>query len=148
MAFSGNAKGKMYLGIAAAIVLIALAGYIYYTADSHKARFVISTAEISTPDDVTEEITIRAGDKVYFWFGRKRELIDVTSVRVTIERADGKDGSKSFGVTYDIAKDFARLSAYLPGEYFSAPGRYNLTGYMDNDSIATCSVTVTPAASE
>ena len=85
---------------------------------------------------------------MYFWFGRKRELIDVTSVRVTIERTDGKDGSKSLGVTYDIAKDFARLSAYLPGEYFITPGKYNLTGYMDRDSIATCTVTVTPAASE
>lgn len=146
--FSGNSKMKMYLGIAIALLLVILAGYIYYSADSHKARFVISTMEIGTVDDGLEEITINAGDKVYFWFGRKRELIDVTSVRVTIERQDGKDASKSMGVTYDLAKDFARLSSYLPGDYFMAPGKYNLTGYMDRDKVTTCLVNVTEAKSE
>lgn len=125
-----------------AVLLVSAAIYLFYSINSHKAIFVISGTEIGMADDGFNEVTIRQGGRVYFWFGRKKTLLDATSVRMTIAPMESGD-NQTFDITYGTAKDFAKISSFIPGDYFTRQGKYKIRGYMDGDEVNVCDVTVT-----
>ena len=140
-----NLKGIIIKG-AVVLAIIALVAVLFMTFSTRKsrARFVLSDREILKIDEEIESKTsYQSGDTIYFLVNRLNGKI-LNADRFVMEIGREDDGK--FGgfkqITYDIDKEFNKLRASIPSDYFSAGGRYIIKTYLDGKLITADEITV------
>ncbi len=140
-----NMKGIIVKG-GAVLAIIALVIVLFTTLSTRKsrARFVLSDREIVKLDEDIESKTVyQTGDTVYFLVNRLNgNILNADRFIMEIGREeDGKYGGFK-SISYDISKEFVKLRASIPSDYFSAEGKYIIKTYLDGKLITTNEITI------
>ena len=142
---------KTLLKIVLIIAVIALGFYfIYFKATSSRALFLVSNSEITSKDDVSKQnLIFKPTDKVFFLISRKGDeyKLEADLIVIEIEYFDKNAYSKYKKLSYEIGKEFQKLSAYIPSEYFTRSGKYKIKASLDGKLIEEREIQVESAPS-
>ncbi|MCP4134367.1 MAG: hypothetical protein GY754_25560 [bacterium] len=136
------------LGIIVKLLIIAviIAGgvyaYIYFQAEAGKANLLLSDNEIESADSAVSIVRFKVNNKVYFLINRNTGVLGAQTAVLEIEKSKDNAYEAYKKISYEIDKQFAKLSAYIPAEYFSIPGKYKIKTKLDNVEIASQEITI------
>jgi len=125
--------------IKAAIILLLIGigvYFFYYKSVYGKVIFIISDSEITSADEGSGKTEFKAGDKLYFMISRYKKQLDAGAFIIKIEAFKDNDYAHYKQISYEIDRDFQKISCYIPDEYFKHSGKYRVRAYLDNESVA------------
>ena len=136
---NGGKKGSLHLifkGVPIAAVFVVVFFLIYKTTKIGKANFVLSNQEI-TSEDADMVTQYKPGDKIYFFINKNFKKLDASLFIIEIEyNADGEYRHYK-QISYEIDKEYPKLSAYMPVEYFQRAGKYRVKASLDGEVAVT-----------
>ncbi len=141
---AGDKKGSMKLfvkiGLVAAIFIVVFY-LIYFTVQYGKANFILSSQEITSDADPQVE-SYKVGDKIYFFLNRNNTDLESNLFVIEIEFYEGNDYKHYKQISYETDKNYPKISAYIPTEYFSRDGKYRIKASLDGKLVATNKIEV------
>ena len=141
---AGDKKGSMKLvvkiGLVAAIFIVVFY-LIYFTVQYGRANFILSNQEIASDNDRQVE-SYKVGDKIYFFINRNNTDLEANLFVMEIEFYEGNEYKHYKQISYEIDKNFPKISAYIPIEYFSRSGKYRIKASLDGKLVATNKIEV------
>ncbi len=122
------------------VVLILLAVYMVMVSTARgKARFVLTDHEIQdVSQDVESQRVFPEGSKVFFLVNKRngRELgAGHFVIEISREQGGKQDGVKQ--ISYEIDRDFTKLSSYIPVDYFKKKGKFTVKAFLDGKPISS-----------
>ncbi|MCU0847867.1 MAG: hypothetical protein MUD12_08265 [Spirochaetes bacterium] len=134
---SDRKKLGHFLKAVIVLILIGIAAYFFYYKSVYgKASFIISDSEITSADEGLSKTEFKAGEKLYFMISRYKKQLDAGVFIIKIEVFKDTDYAHYKQISYEINRDFQKISCYIPDEYFKLPGKYRVRAYLDNESVA------------
>lgn len=141
---AGDKKGSMKLvvkiGLVAAIFIVVFY-LIYFTVQYGRANFILSNQEIASDDDRQVD-SYKVGEKIYFFINRNNTDLEANLFVMEIEFYEGNEYKHYKQISYEIDKNFPKISAYIPTEYFSRSGKYRIKASLDGKLVATNKIEV------
>ncbi len=136
--FSGKLTVNLVLKvICVALVIIAALWLIFNIQDYGKANLIISNQEI-TSNDQSSVSKFSNNDKVYFFVDRiMKSKLDCDTVTIALYYFENDSYTQYKQITFEVDKDFPKLSAYIPEEYFKRHGQYQIKVLLDGKVVAT-----------
>ncbi len=127
-------------GGALAVVLIVIVVYMMMVATTRgKVRFVLTDHEVQdVSQDIESQKVFPAGSKVFFLVN-KRNGRELNAGHVVIEIGH-EQGGKIEGVkqiSFEIDKDFTKLSSYIPVDYFRKKGKFSVKAFLDGKPVSS-----------
>ena len=141
--FSGKLTVNLVLKvICVALVIIAALWLIFNIQDYGKANLIISNQEI-TSNDQSSVSKFSNNDKVYFFVDRiMKSKLDCDTVTIALYYFENDSYTQYKQITFEVDKDFPKLSAYIPEEYFKRHGQYQIKVLLDGKVVATKEFTI------
>jgi hypothetical protein len=141
----GDTKGLALKGgiVLAAVVLVVIL-LVMVSSSRSKARFILSANEIQdVTADVQSKTVYDAGSKIYFLINRRNgKPLNASHFVIEISREDsGKFGGLK-QISFEIDKDFAKVSAYIPVDYFTRTGKYLVKSFLDGKPVTSDEIKV------
>ncbi len=141
----GETKGRIIKGgiVLAAVVLVVVL-LMMVTSSRSKARFVLSASEIQEVSaDVQSQTTYDVGSKIFFLVNKRNgKSLNASHFVIEISREDGGKPGAQKQISYEIDKEFGKVSAYIPVEYFSRPGKYRVKSFLDGKPVTSDEVDI------
>lgn len=136
--FSGKLTVNLVLKvICVALVIIAALWLIFNIQDYGKANLIISNQEI-TSNDQSSVSKFSNNDKVYFFVDRiMKSKLDCDTVTISLYYFENDSYAQYKQITFEVDKDFPKLSTYIPDEYFLRHGQYQIKVLLDGKVVAT-----------
>jgi len=136
--FSGKLTVNLVLKvICVALVIIAALWLIFNIQDYGKANLIISNQEI-TSNDQSSVSKFSNNDKVYFFVDRiMKSKLDCDTVTISLYYFENDSYAQYKQITFEVDKDFPKLSTYIPDEYFKRHGQYQIKVLLDGKVVAT-----------
>lgn len=136
--FSGKLTVNLVLKvICVALVIIAALWLIFNIQDYGKANLIISNQEI-TSNDQSSVSKFSNNDKVYFFVDRiMKSKLDCDTVTISLYYFENDSYTQYKQITFEVDKDFPKLSTYIPEEYFKRHGQYQIKVLLDGKVVAT-----------
>ena len=138
----GGFPGKLTVNlvlkvICVALVIIAALWLIFNIQDYGKANLIISNQEI-TSNDQSSVSKFSNNDKVYFFVDRiMKSKLDCDTVTISLYYFENDSYTQYKQITFEVDKDFPKLSTYIPEEYFKRHGQYQVKVLLDGKVVAT-----------
>jgi len=138
----GGFPGKLTVNlvlkvICVALVIIAALWLIFNIQDYGKANLIISNQEI-TSNDQSSVSKFSNNDKVYFFVDRiMKSKLDCDTVAIALYYFENDSYTQYKQITFEVDKDFPKLSTYIPEEYFKRHGQYQIKVLLDGKVVAT-----------
>ena len=138
----GGFPGKLTVNlvlkvICVALVIIAALWLIFNIQDYGKANLIISNQEI-TSNDQSSVSKFSNNDKVYFFVDRiMKSKLDCDMVTIALYYFENDSYTQYKQITFEVDKDFPKLSTYIPDEYFKRHGQYQIKVLLDGKVVAT-----------
>lgn len=138
----GGFPGKLTVNlvlkvICVALVIIAALWLIFNIQDYGKANLIISNQEI-TSNDQSSVSKFSNNDKVYFFVDRiMKSKLDCDTVTISLYYFENDSYAQYKQITFEVDKDFPKLSTYIPDEYFKRHGQYQIKVLLDGKVVAT-----------
>jgi len=138
----GGFPGKLTVNlvlkvICVALVIIAALWLIFNIQDYGKANLIISNQEI-TSNDQSSVSKFSNNDKVYFFVDRiMKSKLDCDTVAIALYYFENDSYTQYKQITFEVDKDFPKLSTYIPDEYFKRHGQYQIKVLLDGKVVAT-----------
>lgn len=140
-----NSKKKMVKLVIKIALVAAIFGIIFYliyfSVRYSKANFILSNQEITSADSSLVE-NYKINDKIYFFINRNSTNLNSNLMVLEIESYDNKEYRHYKQISYELEKDFPKLSSYIPSEYFRRAGKYRIKVSFDGKIAATNSIEV------
>jgi hypothetical protein len=133
--------GRKWIGIVikvSLIVIIFLVVFylIYFSTRYGKAKFVLSDSEITKViTEATGELRFKTNSRIYFYIEKENKNLESNLVVLQIEFFEKNSYKHYKQISYEVAKDFPKLSAYIPEEYFKRAGKYRIKASLDSKII-------------
>lgn len=132
-------------GAALAVIILIIAVYMVMMSSARgKVRFVLADHEIQdVSQDVESQKVFPEGSKVFFLVN-KRSGSDLGAGHFVIEIARD-EGGKFTGakqISFEIDKDFAKLSSYIPVDYFRKKGKFSIKAFLDGKPVSSQEIEV------
>ena len=131
-------KNRKWFGPAIKIALVLsifiVVFYLVYFATKYgKAALYLSNVEInSVPDDGGDkDLNFKLNDKIYFYVEREGKNLESDLIVLDVEFFDKGSYRKFKQISYEIDKNFPKLGAYIPREYFAKSGKYRIKMSLD-----------------
>jgi len=143
----GGFPGKLTVNlvlkvICVALVIIAALWLIFNIQDYGKANLIISNQEI-TSNDQSSVSKFSNNDKVYFFVDRiMKSKLDCDTVTISLYYFENDSYAQYKQITFEVDKDFPKLSTYIPDEYFKRHGQYQIKVLLDGKVVATKEFTI------
>jgi len=143
----GPAGRKPSAGLILKVVLVAsifaaVFSLIYFAVQYGEANFVLSNQEI-TSENSDSIVSYKVNDKVYFYINRKMKSLDANLFIMEIEYFEKGEYRHYKQISYELEKEFPKISSYVPSEYFSRAGKYRIKASLDGKLVATNIIEVT-----
>jgi hypothetical protein len=137
----GPAVRKPSAGLILKVVLVvsifaAVFSLIYFAVQYGEANFILSDQEI-TSEDSGGVASYKVNDKVYFYISRKMKSLDANLFIIEIEYFEKDEYRRYKQISYELEKEFPKISSYVPSEYFSRAGKYRIKASLDGKLVAT-----------
>ena len=138
----GGFPGKLTVNlvlkvICVALVIIVALWLIFNIQDYGKANLIISNQEI-TSNDQSSVSKFSNNDKVYFFVDRiMKSKLDCDTVTIALYYFENDSYTQYKQITFEVDKDFPKLSTYIPDEYFKRHGQYQIKVLLDGKVVAT-----------
>lgn len=141
--FSGKLTVNLVLKvICVALVIIVALWLIFNIQDYGKANLIISNQEI-TSNDQSSVSKFSNNDKVYFFVDRiMKSKLDCDTVTISLYYFENDSYAQYKQITFEVDKDFPKLSTYIPDEYFKRHGQYQIKVLLDGKVVATKEFTI------
>jgi hypothetical protein len=138
---SGPAGKRPSVGLILKVVLVgsifaAVFFLIYFAVQYGEANFILSNQEI-TSEDSDSVASYKVNDKVYFYINRKMKSLDANLFIMEIEYFEKGEYRHYKQISYELEKEFPKISSYVPSEYFSRAGKYRIKASLDGKLVAT-----------
>ncbi|MFC1670181.1 hypothetical protein ACFL20_07280 [Spirochaetota bacterium] len=128
------------------IVVIIMAGFyfIYFKATSGRAEFYISDKEITVTGDAhSGPHSFIAKSRIYFHVSRSGgKKLNADIIVLEINKFKENSFKKYKKLSFEVARDFGKLAAYIPKEYFSAAGKYKIKATIDGLLVKEIDLTI------
>lgn len=144
-AITGDAEDKpvtrKWIGIVIKVSLIVVIFFvvfylIYFSTRYGKAKFVLSDNEIVTVvSDIAQEQTFRTNNRLYFYIEKENKNLESNLFVLQIEFFENNSYRHYKQISYEVEKDFPKLSAYIPEEYFKREGKYRIKASLDSKIV-------------
>jgi hypothetical protein len=131
-------------GVLAIIIVIFVVYMVIVSTSRAKARFVLTDHEIQdVSEDVESQRVYPAGSKVYFLVNKRngREL-GAGHFVIEIAREEGGKLSGPKQISFEIDKDFTKLSTYIPVDYFKNKGKFSIKAFLDGKPLSSQEIEV------
>jgi hypothetical protein len=133
---------KVLLKIALVAAIFGIIFYlIYFSVQYSKANFILSNQDI-TSAEVALVQNYKVNDKIYFFLNRHNENLSSNLLILEIEFYDNKEYRHYKQISYELEKDYPKLSSYIPSEYFRKAGKYRIKVTLDGKIVATTLIDV------
>jgi len=136
----GDFKGTAVKGgvILAGIVLV-VALFFMVSSTRSRARFVLSDHEIQDLSaDLVSQKAFSAGSKVFFLMNKRNgNKLNASHFVMEISREDGGKYVGARQISFEIDKDFPKISSYIPVDYFGRKGKYMVKSFLDGKPVST-----------
>jgi hypothetical protein len=135
---SGDMKGMVVKGgIALAAIALVILLLVMVSSTKSRARFILSDHELQ---DVTQEVQSQTiyepGSKIHFLINRRNgKSLNASHFVMEIGREDGGKYGSFKQISYEIDKEFTKVSAYIPADYFTRKGNYMVKSYLDGKPV-------------
>ncbi len=127
---------KFILKVGLVVAIFGVVFYlIYFTVQYGKATFILSNQEITSGDD-SQVTRFEVNDKIFFFISRHSTDLDSNLFIIEIEYNDGENYRHYKKISYEVEKDFPKISAYIPSEYFRRSGKYRIKASLDGKIVA------------
>ena len=129
MAFKG--------GIALAAVILVVVLLMMVSSTRSRARFILTDHEIQDiNEDIASKTVYDAGSKIHFLINRRNgKSLNASHFVIEIGREDGGKFGSFKQISFEIDKDFTKVSAYIPVDYFTRKGKYMVKSYLDGKPV-------------
>ncbi|GEM_PF-409696 len=109
---------------------------IYFSTRYGKATLILSNREITSVDQSIEpERAFPVRSRIHFYVERENRRLESTLFVIAIEYFE-KNAYKHYKqITYEIDKDFPKVSASIPEEYFTRAGKYRIKAMLDSKVV-------------
>jgi hypothetical protein len=134
----GDMKGMALKGgvVLAAVTLVIIL-LVMVSSSRSRARFVLTDHEIqNVGEDVQSKTNYDLGSKIHFLINRRNgKSLNANHFVIEIGREDGGKFGSFKQISFEIDKDFAKVSAYIPVDYFTRKGKYMVKSYLDGKPV-------------
>ncbi len=144
-AITGDSEDKpvarKWIGIAIKVSLVVVIFFvvfylIYFSTRYGKAKFVLSDNEIIKVVPVTtQERTFKTDSRLYFYIEKDNKNLESNLFVLQIEFFENNSYRHYKQISYEVEKDFPKLSAYIPEEYFKREGKYRIKASLDSKIV-------------
>ncbi len=134
-------RGRKWIGIVikvSLIIVIFLVVFylIYFSTRYGKAKFALSDSEIiKVVTETTGELRFKTNSRIYFYIEKENKNLESNLVVLQIEFFENNSYKHYKQISYEVEKDFPKLSAYIPEEYFKRAGRYRIKASLDSKIV-------------
>jgi hypothetical protein len=135
----GTAVSKKRIMIIAGTALVVIAAFLsffFIKTTLNRAIFILSNQEITDYDDGDSAESFSPGDRVYYSLKNPHGSLNADVFILEIERKSEGAFRAYKKITYEIDRTFPKISAYIPGEYFTQSGEYRIRAYLDGNAVA------------
>ncbi|MCX7678054.1 MAG: hypothetical protein N2316_02430 [Spirochaetes bacterium] len=132
-------------GIALAVVLALFLVYILVVSVPRaKVRFVLTDYEVQNLEqDIESQKTFALGGKIFFLINRRNgKELNATHVVLEIAKIDEDKTGSVKQISFDIDKDFTKLTTFIPVDYFKKKGKYLVKAFLDGKPFAEEEISV------
>lgn len=133
---------KLIIKIALVVLIFVVVFYIiYYTVNYSGANFILSNQEIGSAGDKTVKI-YKPGEKIYFFISRRGQNLDAGLFIIEIDYFENEAYQRYKQISYELDKNFVKLNASIPTEYFLRQGKYQVKASLDGKIVSTRKIEV------
>ncbi len=136
----GEIKGVALKGgvVMAGLVLV-VALFFMVSSTRSKARFVLSDHEIEELDaDLVSKKTFTTRSKVFFLINRRNgKNLNASHFVMEISREENGKYVEARQISFEIDRDFPKISTYIPVDYFSRQGKYMVKSFLDGKPVSS-----------
>ena len=87
-------------------------------------------------EDVQSKTAYELGSKIHFLINRRNgKSLNANHFVIEIGREEGGKYGNFKQISFEIEKDFSKVSAYIPVDYFTRKGKYMVKSYLDGKPV-------------
>lgn len=125
-------------GIALAIILALFLLYmLMVSVPRSKVRFVLTDHEVQNlEEDIESQKAFTSGSKIYFLINKRNgKELNAGNVVLEIAKTDEGKSSNRKQISFEIDKDFTKLTTFIPVDYFRKKGKYTIKAFLDGKPL-------------
>lgn len=144
-AIEGDAEDKpvtrKWIGILIKVSLVVAVFFvvfylIYFSTRYGKAKFVLSDNEIAAVvSDTAQQQAFKTNSRLYFYIEKENKNLESNLFVLQIEFFEDNSYRHYKQISYEVEKNFPKLSAYIPEEYFKREGKYRIKASLDSKIV-------------